>query len=866
MAISLTIAELLAALRLTDTPEELAEATRLHALASEVTTTTAPDAPDVVQNECVVRLAAFLYDQPNAAPGDSYANAWRASGAARLALPYVIHRAGLVGGDAVAAAQGAVGTTGNPVVGIDLTGDVLTVTFADGTTETHTLPAGGVGGVDQTARDAAAAAAGDVVTHNAAGDSHTDLRDAIASRITLDQVADTAQRLINSAGHATNVDLGVAQVAIQANANELTLHEATPHGGGMGGDTPTPTPPVTLVDGELYTAHGDLTIPGWRGYDFFQMFHTNAGTTYSTVAISVAQLIASSPFAVPFGRNVALMLAVSTTDNDIVTTSATTGNGVPVPTATSTMTVMAWFAGTVVDGGGGDGTDQTARDSAAQAQVAADTAQSEIDTHELSAHNTDATARASTATNADNLTAHALTPHGGGGTGDDAFDWATVGNTDAIPAEKLTNAPGGGTGDDAYGWATEGNTDAIPVDKLSNAPGGDDAYDWATVGNDALLVPTDKINFAGVQSQIDEIVDEIAHSEGEIIAVVPTIGSGMDSLRYTLPNNLNGLYDVSVRVSARVQVNEFANISGNLHIIEDGGLGLNAGIPEKTHNYHHAHDGVVNFFRKGLAIAPGVNQLDFTALVTGQNPPDVHFNEIENMTITNTSLVNSSNVNPFISDWAETDNTDDVPAGKLGNVKNWAKLNVSPISTPFAQELGGFVPADIAGIPNGGEQEFRYYSLVQKDMDATLAYLGGSWVKYVPPVDPAAGNLPLALQATSTNALTLVSAPQLIPGMTLDASNFTAGDTWRITATCFFSGIGDAAHAVAVRILQGTTVEHFGYETRIDGDSASKFELTVDRIITIANPPAAIQIHAEEDSGNVLSQGSTLIAMHVRTS
>ena len=569
MAITLTIAELLAALRLTDTPEELAEATRLHALASEITTTTAPHAPDVVQNECVVRLSAFLYDMPNAAPGDSYANAWRASGAGRLALPYIIHRAGLVGGEAVEAAQDAMGTLGNPVTGLSVSGDTLTVTFADNTTvdldfptvdqvardsataaqdnlDDHEAnhPSGG-GGVDQTARDAAAAAAGDVVTHNAAGDAHQDIRTAIDGRVNLAQVEETAQRLIDSAGHATNVDLGVAQVAIQANANELTLHEATPHGGGMGGDTPTPTPPVTLVDGELYTAHGDLTIPGWRGYDFFQMFHTNAGTTYSTVAISVAQLIASSPFAVPFGRNVALMLAVSTTDNDMVTTSATTGNGVPVPTATSTMTVMAWFAGTVVDGGGGggDGTDQTARDSAAEAQVAADTAQSEIDTHELSAHNTDATARASAATNATNLTAHEATPHGGGG-----------------------------------------------------------------------------------------------------------------------------------------------------------------------------------------------------------------------------------------------------------------------------------------------------------------------------------GGLPLALQATSTSAVALVSAPQLIPGMTLPASNFTAGDTWRITATCFFSGIGDAAHAVAVRILQGAAVEHFGYETQIDGDSASKFELTVDRVITIANPPAAISIHAEEDSGNVLTQGSTLIAMHVRTS
>ena len=164
--------------------------------------------------------------------------------------------------------------------------------------------------------------------------------------------------------------------------------------------------------------------------------------------------------------------------------------------------------------------------------------------------------------------------------------------------------------------------------------GGDDAYPWATEGNDELLVPTDKVNFEPLQIQIDEIVNEIAHSEGTINSVVGVLGSGSNSLRYTLPVDLDGLYDVTVRVKARVQINEFANISGNLHITEDGGLGLNTEIPEKTHNYKHAHEGVFNFIRKGMAISPGVSQINFTALVTGNNPPDVHFVDVMDMTIT----------------------------------------------------------------------------------------------------------------------------------------------------------------------------------------------------------------------------------------
>ena len=67
-------------------------------------------------------------------------------------------------------------------------------------------------------------------------------------------------------------------------------------------------------------------------------------------------------------------------------------------------------------------------------------------------------------------------------------------------------------------WARD-TTTQIPANKLSNAPGGgtgDDAYEWATEGNDELLVPTDKINFDPIQNQIDVIVDEIAHSMGTI--------------------------------------------------------------------------------------------------------------------------------------------------------------------------------------------------------------------------------------------------------------------------------------------------------------------------------------------------------------
>ena len=84
----------------------------------------------------------------------------RNSGAGRILMPYRLHRAGSTE-DAIAVAQGAVGTAGNPVVDVDVSAGELVITFNDGTTETHTLPSGMsvLIGIDQTARDAATAVA-----------------------------------------------------------------------------------------------------------------------------------------------------------------------------------------------------------------------------------------------------------------------------------------------------------------------------------------------------------------------------------------------------------------------------------------------------------------------------------------------------------------------------------------------------------------------------------------------------------------------------------------------------------------------------------------------------------------------------------
>ena len=94
MAVTLTPAELAAALRLLGTDEETAQVTRLLDYATERVEKHAPEAPDVAQNEAVIRLAGYLFDMPFAPAGARFANALRNSGAGNMLLPYRIHRAG----------------------------------------------------------------------------------------------------------------------------------------------------------------------------------------------------------------------------------------------------------------------------------------------------------------------------------------------------------------------------------------------------------------------------------------------------------------------------------------------------------------------------------------------------------------------------------------------------------------------------------------------------------------------------------------------------------------------------------------------------------------------------------------------------
>ena len=259
MAVTLTVEALSNALRLGSSTEETEEATRLLAYSSEAVLRHAPSATDTALNEAAIRLSGFLYDQPNAGRGLSFAHALRNSGAAAILLPYRIHRAGSTS-EAIEAAQQAVGTVGNPVIGVSVSGSDLIISFADGTTQTDPLPAGGGGGMfsgtDQTARDAAAAAqttADGATTAAAAAQSDIDAHEANhpSGGAGVDQTArDAAAAAQGTANNAATAATAAADIA-NANTGRLDAFPA-----GTGGVDQTAR---DAADGAQSTADGAQT-------------------------------------------------------------------------------------------------------------------------------------------------------------------------------------------------------------------------------------------------------------------------------------------------------------------------------------------------------------------------------------------------------------------------------------------------------------------------------------------------------------------------------------------------------------------------------------------------------------------------------
>ena len=156
--ITITVPELVNALRLGSTLEETAEAERLLAVASAAVERfmgdAFADAPDAIVGEAAIRLCGYWFDQPNAGRGTAFSDAMRSSGALQILAGWRIHRAGST---AEGSASAATGTNGNnPVVGVSVVGDDLLISFLDGTIATEALPPDDDD--DETARAAAAAA------------------------------------------------------------------------------------------------------------------------------------------------------------------------------------------------------------------------------------------------------------------------------------------------------------------------------------------------------------------------------------------------------------------------------------------------------------------------------------------------------------------------------------------------------------------------------------------------------------------------------------------------------------------------------------------------------------------------------------
>ena len=201
---AVNVEELSAALRIGDgttpTPEPLLSIlTRLLGVGEAFVELRAETAPDPIKDEAVVRMAAYLYGQPDAGSVGRYSDAWRNSGASALVSRSVVQRLG----DATAEAGARIGGSQEGRVG-------------------------GGDGTDQTARDAAAAAQSEIDDHEAST-HNTDITARSTAR-NARQVGEQAQTTIETHEASTHNHDATARTAARAAQRAFASANVTPAG------------------------------------------------------------------------------------------------------------------------------------------------------------------------------------------------------------------------------------------------------------------------------------------------------------------------------------------------------------------------------------------------------------------------------------------------------------------------------------------------------------------------------------------------------------------------------------------------------------------------------------------------------------
>ena len=395
MAIDITVDALKAAVRVGGTAVEETEITRIrdYAIAeiSQYVGTAYTTIDPIILNEAAIRLVGYLYDQPSIARGSAFANALRNSGAGRMLFRFRVHRAGLATADEAIAA--GIGTTGNPVVDVDISAGELVITFADGTTETHTLPAAGTFGIDQTARDSAATAQTTADTSQTAANTAQTAAEAAQTEIDdhetnhpsggsgVDQTARDATEA-NATALAVKMErsdvrpgVGISVLATAGSDTELTISITGSSEG-----------PITLSGGQWeYTYYAQPTA-GEIGYVgtaitpgvYEWLFDT--GGAFNSAQDELLALVANDEIEIKQNATRFQLIRLTLTptlsgDNVTVTGTTTPRLSHERPEANANVTVLL-IKGPI------QGVDQTARDLAGEAESTADAAQTDITDHE----------------------------------------------------------------------------------------------------------------------------------------------------------------------------------------------------------------------------------------------------------------------------------------------------------------------------------------------------------------------------------------------------------------------------------------------------------------------------------------------------
>ena len=149
-----------------------------------------------------------------------------------------------------------------------------------------------------------------------------------------------------------------------------------------------------------------------------------------------------------------------------------------------------------------------------------------------------------------------------------------------------------------------------------------------TDGADTVNINMPEYDDSSIVEQLGDVIDALSHTEDKT-PIDGVLGASNTTLRYTIPDDLDGFYNFHVTVHSAVQVGQFTHLTNRTRISVQSNI---TGIAAESWTLSTDRDNSRTYVVRDVAVSPGAGQhITFTVILVDNDNFNVHFTGVEQM-------------------------------------------------------------------------------------------------------------------------------------------------------------------------------------------------------------------------------------------